>query len=414
MCSNPSAVFAGSWGLPIVYRCTGELIMPLRTWEHFGGLDGQQQGYLPAESDLKQWAQAFCPVQAQALLCNGDVYPPSYRETLTISKELMSSAVQRYNRQNKAMPAGPDLGTLQARVSLLEDRGFTGDALKKLLQSHPTTLQYSIGRIDGTLETLAMLIQEPVGSQALQKVILAGHNWLFSISSETLFQRLSHLTSLGCSTNGLKAAIRCGVYAVPVEVMQARTKYLMQRFALNSDQLLQCLNSAPDVLTIHSATLDSHALAMQRALNLEELAVVELYLRQPKLINNNMNSTVFLFKLEFLFGVMQVTVDMLLECPILLMASLGKRMGPRFSFLLSLVAQDEITMDSLPGLFCFMAKCSNVLFANKFNRSHLGLLYDGAFQDRWVERWSYLTRQRDLSVQEIGRHPEMLVEPYDN
>jgi len=307
-----------------------------------------------------------------------------------------------------------DLGTLQARVSLLEDRGFTGDALKKVLQSHPTTLQYSIGRIDGTLETLAMLIQEPVGSQALQKVILAGHNWLFSISSETLFQRLSHLTSLGCSTNGLKAAIRCGVYAVPVEVMQARIKYLMQRFALNSDQLLQILNSAPDVLTIHSATLDSHALAMQRALNLEELAVVELYLRQPKLINNNMNSTVFLFKLEFLFGVMQVTVDMLLECPILLMASLGKRMGPRFSFLLSLVAQDEITMDSLPGLFCFMAKCSNVLFANKFNRSHLGLLYDGAFQDRWVERWSYLTRQRDLSVQEIGRHPEMLVEPYDN
>jgi len=83
------------------------LIMPLRTWEHFGGLDGQQQGYLPAESDLKQWAQAFCPVQAQALLCNGDVYPPSYRETLTISKELMSSAVQRYNRQKKAMPAGP-------------------------------------------------------------------------------------------------------------------------------------------------------------------------------------------------------------------------------------------------------------------------------------------------------------------
>ena len=40
-----------------------------------------------------------------------------------------------------------------------------------------------------------------------------------------------------------------------------------------------------------------------------------------------------------MFGVMQVTVGMLLECPILLMGSLGKRMGPRF--LLSLVAQDK-------------------------------------------------------------------------
>ncbi len=52
-----------------------------------------------------------------------------------------------------------DLGTLQAKVSLLEDRGFTGDALKKILQSHPTMLQYSIGRIDGTLKTVAMLLQ---------------------------------------------------------------------------------------------------------------------------------------------------------------------------------------------------------------------------------------------------------------
>ena len=51
---------------------------------------------------IKQWAQAFCPVQAQALLCNGDVCTPSYR-----SKELMSGAVQRYNRQIVQLPAGP-------------------------------------------------------------------------------------------------------------------------------------------------------------------------------------------------------------------------------------------------------------------------------------------------------------------
>jgi len=40
-------------------------------------------------------------------------------------------------------------------------------------------------------------------------------------------------------------------------------------------------------------------------------------------------------------------------------------------------------MDSHTGLFCFMAKNSNVLF-DKLNRLHLGLLYDRAFQDRWV------------------------------
>lgn len=73
-----------------------------------------------------------------------------------------------------------------------------------------------------------------------------------------------------------------------------------------------------------------------------------------------------------------------------------------------------MTTDSLPGLFCFVAKCSEVSFANKFHRSHLGLLYDRVFEDRQAERLSYSTRQRGLGVQEIGRHLEMLVEPYDN
>ena len=59
--------------------------------------------------------------------------------------------------------------------------------------------------------------------------------------------------------------------------------------------------------------------------------------------------------------------------------------GPTIYFLLSLVAQDEITMDSLTGLFCFMAKCGNML-CDKLNRLHLRLLYDRAFQDRWVQK----------------------------
>ena len=134
----------------------------------------------------------------------------------------------------------------------------------------------------------------------------------------------------------------------------------------------------------HSATLDSHALAMQCALNLGGtscyctlLVAAQSDQQQYEQAQSSCSNW------EFLFDVTQVTVDMLLECPITLMASPGKHMGPRFSFLLSFVAQDDITMDSHTGLFCFMAKNSNVLF-DKLNRLHLGLLYDRAFQDRWV------------------------------
>ena len=74
------------------------------SWEHFGGRSATQQGYRPLENELRQWATAFTPVQAQALLCDAKVYVPSYRKTLAITKELMATAVQHYTKQRKAVP----------------------------------------------------------------------------------------------------------------------------------------------------------------------------------------------------------------------------------------------------------------------------------------------------------------------
>lgn len=60
-------------------------------------------------------------------------------------------------------------------------------------------------------------------------------------------------------------------------------------------------------------------------------------------------------------------------------------MGPRFGLLLSLVAQDAIAMDSPTGLFGFIIVWPSVAMCCSINfRLHLGLLYDRAFQDRWV------------------------------
>ncbi len=86
----------GSFLLFVALDCTGHRLLADR--QH---LDGQQRGYRPAENDLKQWAQAFCPVQAQALLCNRDVYSPSYRQCRAIAGRVYIPVAQESLRLNR-------------------------------------------------------------------------------------------------------------------------------------------------------------------------------------------------------------------------------------------------------------------------------------------------------------------------
>ena len=70
-------------------------------------MEDEQQGYLPTESQLEEWANKaeFSSVQAQALVCSNDIYPASYRKRLEISKELMASGVQKHNANRKKASA---------------------------------------------------------------------------------------------------------------------------------------------------------------------------------------------------------------------------------------------------------------------------------------------------------------------
>ena len=83
--------------------------MAPRSCDTFGGqvLEDEQQGYLPTESQLEEWANKaeFSSVQAQALVCSNDIYPASYRKRLEISKELMASGVQKHNANRKKASA---------------------------------------------------------------------------------------------------------------------------------------------------------------------------------------------------------------------------------------------------------------------------------------------------------------------
>lgn len=73
--------------------------------ETFGGRHEQQGTHTALETDLLFWAEetGFSTTQAQAHLCEGDVYSNSYRQKLLIPHEFDPGAVQEYN---KSVPKG--------------------------------------------------------------------------------------------------------------------------------------------------------------------------------------------------------------------------------------------------------------------------------------------------------------------
>ena len=58
MCSNPSAAFTRSKGLPTVYRCTGELIMPGGVKDEMKEEDEGEEEEEEEEADVKY--DTFC------------------------------------------------------------------------------------------------------------------------------------------------------------------------------------------------------------------------------------------------------------------------------------------------------------------------------------------------------------------
>ena len=73
--------------------------------ETFGGRHEQQGTHTALETDLLFWAEetGFSTTQAQAHLCEGDIYSNSYRQKLLIPHEFDPGAVQEYN---KSVPKG--------------------------------------------------------------------------------------------------------------------------------------------------------------------------------------------------------------------------------------------------------------------------------------------------------------------
>ena len=64
--------------------------MAPHSWDTFGGHDGAQPGGNSLESDLLSWAlqKSFVPAQAQAVLCNDQLYAPSYCQRMLLAHEL--------------------------------------------------------------------------------------------------------------------------------------------------------------------------------------------------------------------------------------------------------------------------------------------------------------------------------------
>ena len=385
----------------------------LKRYPHYAGWDFANR-FRPA---ICQWqAGVGRETFVSLLILNPGLLLYSHKQYAELQVWLSSAGVRPHVVSKKALSAlvSTDLDAMKAKVSMLEQRAFKIEMLSKLLQRHPMLLMHSIDHIDDTIETIARLIECPVGSPELLKVLLACPNRLFSMSPETIHARISHLRNIGFSVTHLKGAVTSQVYGVSVVDVNARLQYVMEALDVDRKKAVDLLSAASAILVMRPSTLDAHKVAVQEALALNAEQVRQVYFKEPDQLGRNMNSSVYRLKVSFLLNVMHATADLIVERPRLLINSLNKRLGPRFSFLLSLAAQDVLQADFVFTQTYELAQFTDAKFAKKFNRPALNLSYDDAFQDMWPRRWTWLITTKGLSVETVSKNPDLLIAPWNN
>ena len=78
--------------------------MTTQSWQTFGGCQDSAGHFVPAETDLQQWAneRSLSPMQAQALLCDSSLFANSFRAKLLLPHVFQPGLVQGYNKSAAA------------------------------------------------------------------------------------------------------------------------------------------------------------------------------------------------------------------------------------------------------------------------------------------------------------------------
>ncbi len=165
---------------------------------------------------------------------------------------LVSKGVHAAGVQQKApCVMTREIRAVQSTFQALKQAAAFSDAqMCALLHKHPAALAYGPERALRTLQAVSTMLGTPMTSDSFTEVVLAAHNRLFLMSSDTLHQRVTFFCQMyATGTHVARTAFTMGVFVTPEPVMQTRAAKLQEQLGWESEQLKQKLSAFPSVLT---------------------------------------------------------------------------------------------------------------------------------------------------------------------
>ena len=363
---------------------------------------------------LQSWLQELGTVQLsqqlQKVRCLLACKPDECNE---VYSWLVSKGVNAARVQQKAPGVMiREIGAVQSTFEALQQAAaFSGEQMCTLVHKHSVALAYGPERVFGALQAVSTILGMSMTSDKFKVDIMAAHGRLFSLSPDTLHQRVVFFCQMyATGTHVARTAVTAGVFLTPEPVMQAKAAKLQEQLGWDSEQLKQKLSAFPKLLNLEPSTIACNLHAMQGP-GFSPTQVWAMCSQQPSLLGRKWTSDTNVEKLQFLTCLLGLTLRDIAANAILLSLSVNRHSGPRVWFLFKSGAVDAPNNIMTSGVLGYIRGGSKAQFSMRFSSpaSNPSIVFDSAFIDHWKQRWNFLRQHMKLSVETIAAHQDLLL-----
>ena len=326
---------------------------------------------------------------------------------------LVSKGVNAVRVQQKAPRVmARDITAVQSTFEALQQAAAFSDAqMCTLLHKHSVALSCGPERLLSTLKVVSTMLGMPMKSDSFREMMLATSDRLFSMSPDTLLQRVTFFCQMyATGTYVVRTALTRGVFKISEPVMQNRAAKLQEQLGWDSEQLKQKLSALPSILNSEPSTIARNVQAMQAA-GFSLSQVRAMCAKQPSLLALRWTSDTSVEKLQFLTCLLGLSLDDIAGRPHLLAYSVNGWLGPRVWFMYQTGAIEAPNTVMTSGLFGHVWGGSKARFVKRFSStpSNPSMVFDSAFIGHWRQRWEFLRQHMKLSVETIAAHQDLLL-----
>ena len=321
---------------------------------------------------------------------------------------LVSIGIKSPEKIWKRHPLTRSLTSMQSKVALLQQCGFTRAQTSSLIEQHSGILQCSSENVKEVLRTTSDMFGCAQDMDALADVMLSCRDMrLFTMSPAAMHHNFTYFCNcVGANDKEMQRAWKNGVFRVFPAELAIRLDSIAAQLDSTLDQARSLVRRHPELSNCLPATVALHVMQLHD-LGFSRRQVKSMCLWQPTMLALSYNSQNQADKWAFLTCVMRLSREAMAACPHLLMSSLPNRLGPRWAYLQQLRSHDVIAFTAASQVLKNLVFMTDLKFRIAYTAPQLRE-YDELFQKQWQKRWDFLLVDQQLSIQEIGDNPALL------